>query len=204
MDNTCVRYERQGREYPPEAVWQAQEMFCVLRQTYHQIAENTGIAASTLKRWGNEYGWTAKRAEFAQAEADIRADTVLARSAMLKELLASRNPVVGFAVAKLEELALQQARAEREGRMAEIKAAGRRRPINSPAEAAEALQEAVERKLALMLAGPGEVDLKAVQGVRDALALIDSMRPAGRKEKAGARGISRETIEKVEKEILGM
>jgi transposase-like protein len=74
----------QGREYPPEVVWRAQELYCVARLPYHEVAQHVGVAASTLKRWGKEYEWADKRAELAQAEADIRADTVLARAACSK------------------------------------------------------------------------------------------------------------------------
>ena len=116
-----------GREYPPEAVWQAQELYCVARLTYAQVADELGVAGSTLKRWGQQYGWAAKRQELAQAQAEMRADIVLARAAMIKELLEERNPIVGFAVAKLEELALKQAQAEREGKLAQAQAQAKRR-----------------------------------------------------------------------------
>lgn len=191
-----------GREYPPETVWQAQELFCVARLTYAQTAAELGVAVSTLKRWGSQYGWAQKRAELAQAMADIRADTVLARSAMLKELIADRNPAVGFAVAKLEELALKQAQAQREGKALEaMTAATARREINTPAEAAAALKEAIELKLARLLSSPEDVDLKAVKAIKDAMELIGQMEP---KAKGQGKGLSPESIQRIQREILGL
>jgi hypothetical protein len=66
---------------------------------------------------------------------------------MLKELISSKNPIVGFAVAKLEDLAIKQAQFERESRQIEAQATPQIREINSPADAAVALKEAIEIKL---------------------------------------------------------
>jgi len=191
-----------GREHRPETVWQAQEMYCVARLTYRQIHEGTGIAASTLKRWGRQYDWAAKRARIAQAEADIRADTIMARSEMLKELLESRSPLVGFAVAKLESLALDQAKAAREGRLAEAQAQIQRRRISTPADAAVALQEAIEIKLGRLLADPSDVDLKAIKDIKAALAMLDELRPKGA-GKTSRKGLSAADVELIRDKILG-
>jgi len=196
-----IHTPRDGREHRPETVWQAQELYCVCRLTYAQVAKELGVAESTLKRWGKRYDWAGKRARIARAEADIRADTVMARAAMLKELLKSRNPLVGFAVAKLEQLALEQAKAAREGRVAEARAKPRRR-ISSPAEAADALQEAIEIKLGRLLADPGEVDLKAIKDIKAALAMLEELRPQGTDKKA-RKGLSAADVELLRRKILG-
>ncbi len=191
-----------GREHRPETVWRAQELYCVCRLTYDQVAKELGVAASTLKRWGKQYDWAGKRARIAQAEADIRADTIMARSQMLKELLASRNPLVGFAVAKLESLALEQAKAAREGRQAEARTQIQRRRISTPAEAAAALQEAIEIKLGRLLAEPNEVDLKAVKDIKAALAMLDELRPKDA-DKKSRKGLSAAQVELIRDKILG-
>lgn len=98
-----------GREHEPETVWWAQELYCVKRLSFDAVALETGVAASTLKRWAETYGWRAKREELARAEADIRADKLLARSVMLKALIDTKDPQTGFAVASLESLALKEA-----------------------------------------------------------------------------------------------
>jgi hypothetical protein len=191
-----------GREYPPEAVWQAQELYCVARLTYKQVSDELGIAGSTLKRWGKQYDWKEKREALAQAQAEMRADIVLARSAMIKELLADRNPIVGFAVAKLEELALKQAEAERQGKLHQAQAAPPRREIETNADAYAALKEAVEIKLGKLLASPDDVDLKAVKQVKEALALLKDLEPEQEKPK-GAKGLTAEQVDVIRNKILG-
>ena len=190
-----------GREHAPETVWRAQELYCVCRLSYAKVSEELGVAESTLKRWGQQYGWREKRADIAQAECDIRADTVLARSAMLKELIEERNPVVGFAVAKLEELALKQAEAERQGRLQETQAAETRREINTPADAAAALKEAIEIKLGRLLASPQDVDMKAIREIKEALDFIKSLEPAAGKNTG--KGLTAETVEAFRNKLLG-
>jgi hypothetical protein len=133
----------------------------------------------------------------------MRGDMIVARSQMLKELIASSNPLLGFAVAKLEEVALKQAQAEREGRLLEIRAAHQRRAINSPAEAAEALKEAVELKLARMLASPEEVDLKTVKDIKEALALIAAMQPQDKGQAGPGQGLTADQVDTIRNRILG-
>jgi transposase-like protein len=192
-----------GREHAPETVWRAQELYCVCRLSYAKVSEELGVAESTLKRWGQQYGWREKRADIAQAECDIRADTVLARSVMLKELIEERNPVVGFAVAKLEELALKQAEAERQGRLQEAQAVAEppRCEIDTPADAAAALKEAIEIKLGRLLASPQGVDLKAVKEIKEALDFIKSLEPAA--GKSTDKGLTAETVEAFRAKLLG-
>jgi len=102
-----------GWEHEPETVWRAQELYCVERLSFYEVARETGVAASSLKRWAEKYGWRAAREEIAQAESSLRADKLLARSALLKELIASKDPQTGFAVASLESLALKEAEISR-------------------------------------------------------------------------------------------
>lgn len=194
-----------GREYPPETVWQAQELYCVLRFSYAKVAAELDVAESTLKRWGQQYGWAGKREMIAQAQADIRADTILARSQMLKQVLATSNPLAAFAVEKLERLAMEQAEAEREGRAAQAREeqAGRRR-INGPADAAAALREAIEIKLSRILASPADVDLKAVKDLKAALDAVAEFDAQSQDKKAkGGKGLSAEQAELIRKRILG-
>jgi DNA-binding MurR/RpiR family transcriptional regulator len=187
---------RQGREYPSDDVWRAQELYCVARLTFDQVAAETGISASTLKRWSERLGWRDKRAQLAQAEADLRADTILARSAMLKQLIETKNPQVGFAVAGLESLAMRQAEAAKAGKLLEAAAQGKLREIRTNADAVAALKEAVELKINRLLASPEDLDDKAVAGVLKALALIREVEPKGEKPGSG-QPVSGDNIERM-------
>ena len=167
-----------GREHEPETVWRAQELYCVDRLSFDAVARETGVAASTLKRWSEKLGWRAKREEIAQAEADIRSDKVLARSAMLKKLILNKDAQSAFAVSSLESLALKEAELARQGA---IRAASEQTPalsINTPGEAIAALRRAVEQKLGWLLTRPENVDLRAVQEVQKCLALVGQLEAA--------------------------
>lgn len=168
--------EKTGREYPPEAVWEAQELYCVARLTFEKVAEETGVALSTLKRWSAIHGWREKREKLAQAEADLQADTILARSVMLKELIEKKDAQTSFAVASLESLALKQAEAARAHKLLTAAQAAELRPIRTQEDAMAALEEAVELKLNRLLQSPEDLDLKAVQEVQKAFELITALK----------------------------
>ena len=102
-----------GWEYEPETVWKAQELYCVDRLSFARVAELTGVSATTLKAWSDKYDWRAKREEIAQAESDIRVNTIKGRKVALEMLLEAGDgkeaSQMAFAVASLESLALKQA-----------------------------------------------------------------------------------------------
>lgn len=196
-----------GREHPPETVFRAQELYCVDRMTFAQVAKAVGVAESSLKRWSDTYGWQAKRDEIAQAEMDIRADFVLARSKMLKALIEGKDAQVGFAVASLESLAMKQAEAIRQGRQNENAAAIAAQPlreIRTEADAVAALEEALNIRMGRILANPSLVDLKTVRELQQAMALVQGMRKGAAKGEARKKGLTPATAEAVRRQILGV
>lgn len=196
-----------GREHPPETVFRAQELYCVDRMTFAQVAKAVGVAESSLKRWSDTYGWQAKRDEIAQAEMDIRADFVLARSKMLKALIEGKDAQVGFAVASLESLAMKQAEAIRLGRQVENAAAIAAQPlreIRTEADAVAALEEALNIRMGRILANPSLVDLKTVRELQQAMALVQGMRKGAAKGEARKKGLTPETTEAMRRKILGV
>lgn len=194
---------RGTREHPPETVFKAQELYCVVRLTYREVAQEMDVAESTLKRWAAKYDWSGKRAKIAQAECDLRADFVLARSQMLKRVIETSDPQAGFAVSALESLAMKQAEAERAGKIvasAVAPEAGEKlREITTPEDAVSALEEAVEIKLNRMLADPDRTDLKDVKAVTEALGVVRGMHAEGKERK---RGLTPETAEAIRQQIL--
>ncbi|MGE4195320.1 MAG: hypothetical protein AB7E51_18640 [Pseudodesulfovibrio sp.] len=184
-----------GREYPPETVWHAQELYCVARLTFDQVAEETDVAVSTLKRWSATYAWRDKREKLAQAEADLQADTIMARSVMLKKLIVSQDAQTGFAVSALESLAMKQAEAARAQKLMSAATRNELRPIRTKEDAVAALEEAVELKLNSMLQSPQDLDFKAVQDVRKAMELVAEMKAVETKGKDDGRGVRGTNIE---------
>lgn len=167
-----------AREHSPETVWQAQELYCSDRLTFAKIAEILGVADSTLRRWADKYGWREKREEIAKAEADIRADKVLARSKTIKALLDNPRADTAFAVSALENLTLKEAEAARERAFHASRENTPILSIKTHADAIAALRKAVEQKLAALLTRPESVDLKAIQEVQKCLVLIGDMEKA--------------------------
>ncbi|HAS88268.1 MAG TPA: hypothetical protein DCS48_03040 [Desulfovibrio sp.] len=187
-----------GKEHQPETVFKAQELYCVLRLSMASVSKEVGVATSTLWRWCDKYGWKEKRANIAQAECDIRADTIMARSEMLKTLIKTKNAQVGFAVAGLEKLALDQAEAERAGRAADRKYT-QTTEIKTTDDIARALREAVTMKLAELLDDPTKVDLKTVSDIQKASKIIEEMESKSSKDKdpASGNGVSADNLGKM-------
>lgn len=170
--------KRKGREHAPEMVWKAQELYCVARLTFREVAKQSGVAESTVKRWAVKHEWRDKRERIAHAECDIRADLVLARSEMIKSLMKSKDAQTGFAVASLENLAIKQAEFQRAGVIADVATQYEKRPVSSVKDAVLALREAVEKKLGLLLASPDDVNFKAIADIQKALKLLAEMEAA--------------------------
>lgn len=194
-----------GQEHAPETVWKAQELYCSDRLSFVNVAERTGVADSTLRRWADIYGWREKREEIARAEADIRADKVLARSKTVKALLHNPRADTAFAVSALESLALKEAEAARKQaeRVALVEAPAL--SIETPTDAVAALRKAVEQKLTLLLTRPEAVDLKAVQEVQKCLALLGDMEkaiPRNDAPQGGNKGITEDLQKRLTEALI--
>lgn len=196
--------ERTGREYPPEAVWEAQELYCVARLTFEKVAEETGVAVSTLKRWSATYEWQDKRDKLAQAEADLKADTILARSVMLKKLIKSQNAQDGFAVSALEGLAMKQAEAARAQKLMSAAKQAEPRPIRTKEEAVAALRETAELKLNRLLQNPGELDTKDIAEIDKMYGMIEAMTPKSGQVKPESKQLDSKTLEAIREQVYGL
>lgn len=196
-----------GWEYEPETVWRAQELYCVDRLSFARVAELTGVSATTLKSWSEKYGWRAKREEIAQAESDIRVNTIKGRKVALELLLNAEDgkeaSQMAFAVASLEGLALKQAELVAAGKIPS--AAPARPKIATRADAVAALREAVERKLGLALADPSQITTATVQDVKRCLDLVaeleNSLPKETEPEEVKRRGLSKDTAQSIYKAL---
>jgi transposase-like protein len=192
--------DKQGREYPPETVWNAQELYCVARLTYEQLAEETGVGISTLKRWGKTYEWSDKREELAKANADRAINLVLARSGMVESLKKTKDPQAAFAVAALEKLAMESAKVEEAARLSRMATEIPSLEINSNEDAVDVLEGILRAKLAIIYADPMSADMSALKDVQKGLVMLSELRPQkGKKKPTG--GISAD-LEKQIREIL--
>lgn len=190
-----------GWEHDPATVFRAQELYCADRLPMREVAERVGVAESTLWRWAEKYAWAEKREEIARAAADIAADFILARSRLLKDLLETRDPMTGFAVAKLEDLALKQAQAARDGAARAEADLAPPREIKTPGEAATALEEAAWRMVAAMLTEPER--MRDVAKLKEALALAGRLRAEAGDRTGRTRGLTPETARELDRILLG-
>lgn len=187
-------------EYPPGKVFECQDLYCLDRLTFEAVAGRSGVSVATLKRWSDKYGWRAKREEWARIESDIRLDTLKARAKMLAQVIDGGGALDAFAVAKLETLAIDQARFKAE-RVKEAAPAAVK--IESPAKAAELLEAALEKKLGALLAAPGTIDLKTIRDLRESLNLLTEMRGRTKEDTTKQTGLSLEAEEKIRAILKG-
>lgn len=179
-----------GWEYPSDLIWKAQELYCVDRQSYAAVAEALDVSATTLKTWGQKYGWAQKREELAQAESEIRVNIIKGRQKALEQLLASSEPKeaasMAFAVSSLETLALKRMEMAAAGKIPDARQPARFK-VGNKAEAVAALRDAVERKLGLALADPDKITTATVQDVKRCLELVAELEASLPKEKEESR-----------------
>lgn len=196
-----------GREHPTDTLWRAQELYCVDRLSYAAVAEATGVSATTLKAWGQKYGWARRREEIAQAESEIRVNIIKGRQKALEQLLAAADAKeaapMAFAVSSLESLALKRQELAAAGKIPDASASARRR-IATRADAVAALREAVERKLGLALSDPEKINAATVQEIKRCLDLVAELEAGLPKETEAQRdkALSPENARAI-REILG-
>ncbi len=168
-----------GAEYDADTRWRAMELYCADRLTFAQVAEATGIADSTLRRWADAYQWRERREELAKAEADIRIDTIRSRAAILKHLLEAQDgkaaSQIAFAVASLGNLELQYQKALLAGEIANPAKPEKPVKVTSRAEAIAVLKQAVEDKLGLLLSDKKYVTSDSVTDIAKCLTLVQEL-----------------------------
>lgn len=188
-----------------ETVERAEELWCVDGLTFDEVAARTRVAASTLKRWAEKYGWRIKRDEIRQALASIRADTIRLRAKLISNCLTSMQAMDAFAVAKMEEVAIKAAELA-DKRAEAAPPAFPMREIATESDAVAALEEAVGLRLNAMLASPDKVTLSALREVKQVLDLLKDMRAAVGAAKDGKpareRGLTAATADQI-RAVLG-
>lgn len=197
-----------GKEYPTDTLWRAQELYCVDRLSYAAVAEATGVSATTLKAWGQKYGWARRREEIAQAESEIRVNIIMGRKAILQRLLEAEDgkeaSQAAFAVASLESLALKQAELAAAGKLPSYSERSAKPQIATQADAVAALKEAVRSKVGMALADPEKINAATVQDVKRCLDLVAELEAALPKEAEDvkSRALSPENAQAI-RDILG-
>jgi transposase-like protein len=87
--------------YSFEVRERAAELYVTSGLTYEQVAQETGVAPQTLKRWAQEEGWSEQRREYRRALMDIKRKTVLLQRELIQKALETLDPQAVYAAARL-------------------------------------------------------------------------------------------------------
>jgi transposase len=148
----------------------AEELYVIDGLTLEAVAAETGISERTIQNWSVEDGWLAKRKEYKNAAAEIRRYTTLTKLKLIKDAMTSLDPQKVYAFSALERATAKNIiETPAPAQMAD-------RQINSPQEAIQALQEAIDLKLQAMLSQPGALSLSAIKEFKQATELLDGMK----------------------------
>jgi transposase-like protein len=93
-----------GESYSMEMVERAEQLYCVEGLTFDAVAEATGIAGSTLKRWSETYGWQESREKIRSSLSKIRANKIALRAKAMEKCMESFDPQNVYALAALERV----------------------------------------------------------------------------------------------------
>lgn len=180
----------------------AEELYIIDGLTLEEVASEVGVSERTIANWSSEAGWKEKQREYRNAVSEIKRYTTLTRLKLIKDAMTSLDPQKIYAFAALERAV--------KGQSADIGGYGdppyERREIKTPQDAIDTLQEALERKLNIMLSQPDAISISGIKDMKQALALVDELKDKyrGKPDEAKRRGLSDDTVEEIKRRILGM
>lgn len=152
----------------------AEELFIIDGLTLADVSAQTDVAERTLANWSKEGNWVERRREYQRASRDIKYYAKMTRLKLIKEAMNSLNPQQVYAFAALDRAASMEHGAKSEELTANPEIGDFE--IKTPQDAINALQEAIELKLRVMLARPEALNLGAIKDLRQAMELIDEMK----------------------------
>jgi transposase-like protein len=213
------------QEYSWEIRERAKELYVVDGLTFDQVAADTGVSVSQLKRWsGDEEEWAAKqgdehpkdwpaaRKEFRLALGSIRRDSVLLRARLITGALDTGGEFKRVLAASMwEKTQTQGAGVRDQGPVAAasppLEPGGEDLPVIKTAQdAVAALEGVVVKRINLMATRPDLLSFNAIKDLQKTLGLIEELQAKYRPdEKTGqAPGLTDEAAETIRRQFLGM
>lgn len=181
----------------------AEELFIIDGLTLQEVAGQLAISERTLANWSSDGEWVQRRREYQNAARDIKYYGKMTRLKLIKDAMTSLDPQKIYAFATLE-----RTMADKEAQSSGLKAQGEEEiigeiPISTPQEAVAALQQAVEKKLAVMLARPDALNLGSIKELKQVMGLVDEMKTkyVGVEDKSG-RLLSQDEIKAIREQVL--
>ena len=159
----------------------AEELFIIDGLTLADVSAQTDVAERTLANWSKDGQWVERRREYQRASRDIKYYAKMTRLKLIKEAMNSLNPQQVYAFANLERAMsdgenLDSRLRGNDGSGSGNDGGGADIEIKTPQDAINALQEAVELKLRVMLARPEALNLGAIKELKQAMEMIDGMK----------------------------
>jgi hypothetical protein len=179
----------------------AEELFIIDGLTLQEVASQQGISERTLANWSSEGEWVSRRREYQNAARDIKYYGKMTRLKLIKDAMTSLDPQKIYAFATLERTMAEPAKMDsaiesRNDGIADIS-------IKTPQEAVAALQEAIEKKLGVMLARPDALNLGAIKELKQAMELVEGMRiKYSGKEDNSDRLLSADEIRSIREQVI--
>jgi len=150
----------------------AEELYIIDGLTLEEVAKEVGVSERTIANWSSEEGWREKQKEYRNAVSEIKRYTTLTRLKLIKDAMTSLDPQKIYAFAALERAV--------KGQSTDFGGYGdppyERREIKTPQDAIDTLQEAIERKLNIMLTQPDAINLSGIKDVKKVMELIDELK----------------------------
>jgi hypothetical protein len=188
----------------------AEALFIIDGLTLQEVAGQTGISERTLANWSADGEWVSRRREYQNAARDIKYYGKMTRLKLIKDAMTSLDPQKIYAFATLERTMAEPDKMDSRlrgndgvvGGNAES-VSGSEISIKTPQEAVAALQEAIEKKLGLMLARPDAFNLGAIKELKQAMELVEGMRIkySGEEDKSD-RILSADEIREIREQVL--
>jgi hypothetical protein len=196
----------------------AEELYIIDGRTYTEVAGVTGVSVAQLKRWGTDSSptWSERRREYRQAQTSVRRGVMLAKAKLIESVIDTEDAQKAYAFASLVSSGKALDEEARERNQVQVNEAvavsGKTKAISTPAEAATALQLAVQNKINAMLTSPGSLNFAAIKETKAALEMIEQLKnkyaetdPASLVEEVAVQqGLTAEQAAFWRQEVLGV
>lgn len=195
--------------YGWDTIEACEELYILDGLTFEQVAERSGVAVATLKRWSVESqpSWPERRREYRQAQVTVRRGVMLAKAKLISSVLESEDPQKAYAFTSLVNTgkAIEDEARERAAALQPVSVADavNTADYSNPQEMAAALSQAVNSKISQMLSQPGALTVGGIKELQQALGLLEKLRGQSYSNEAEKAAPSAETIKEWH-EILGL
>lgn len=179
----------------------AEELFVVDGLKQEEVATELGMATRTVANWSIEDEWVKKRREYRSFASQTRRYETLARLELIKKAATTLDPQLVYAFAALQKIVNMKKNGEVS---VPSEPALSKRDIQTPQDAIMALWDAITYKLNHLLAQPDTIDLKKVEELKKAMALVEELKSRYRTKDDQTKGLSDESAAEIREKILGI